>query len=394
MRKTPLEIVVTNDQVFPLSETDAEQIMSAMSAVGASDDAAVDLLLPAAWRKTPATADELAAYYEVEKTFSVYHRRSVFPYVRLFEKWGHAVACLSHPAFQKADILYTRNFPTVCTALLFSSKPVIYETFRPWPTQHPILAPFFRKAGANNRFLGLVTHSHFARQSFLDVGIPEDKLLTAHNGYDPRRMEPVLSKEAARSALDLPQDEKIVSYVGHVTMKKGLGIMLRLADRLPKTHFVIVGSQGNGEVERAAAERPNVRIVPWQPFRAAIPYLYASDALFIPPTAGPLSKVGNTVLPIKTFLYMASGRPIFGPATPDLAELLEDGRNAVLVKPDDFAAALAGLQRLLDDESYRNQIAKNAYDDVSDLTWSARAARIVSFIQNRLEKSGITTKDR
>jgi glycosyltransferase involved in cell wall biosynthesis len=394
MQRTPLEIVVTNDQIFPLSDTDAEQIMNAMSAVGASDAVTVNLLLPAAWRRTPATADALAAYYEVEKNFSVCCRKSLFPSVRLFEKWGHAVSCLRHPSLQKADVLYTRNLPTFCTALLFSSKPVIYETFRPWPTQHPILAPFFRKAGANNRFLGVVTHSHFAKQSFLDVGIPEEKLLAAHNGYEPRRMEPVLSKSAARSALNLPQDGKIVSCVGHVTMKKGLGIMLRLADRLPKTHFVIVGSQGNGEVEQAAAARDNVRIVPWQPFRAAIPYLYASDVLFIPPTAGPLNKVGNTVLPIKTFLYMASGRPIFGPATPDLAELLEDGRNAVLVTPDDFDAALTGLRELLDDEAYRNRIAKNAYDDVSALTWSARSDRIVSFIQNRLEKSGITTKER
>ena len=386
---TPLEIVVMNDQLFPINETDAEQIFQAMSAVGGEPDVQVSFLLPAAFRRTSAGADDLAAFYEVTRTFEVCHQKSLFPSVRAIEKIGHGLFALSNPIFKRADVVYSRNLPTVLSVLAFSDKPVVYETFRPWPDQQPVLTPVLKWMVARPRFLGAVTHSSLAKASFVTIGLPEEKGLVAYNGYNPRLMQPVLSKAAARKQLGLPMDTPIVTYAGHVNMDKGLGIMLRLAGRMPNVHFIIVGSEGEGAVERAGRELANVRFVKWQPFSATVPYMYASDVLFIPPTAGPLTKVGNTVLPIKTFLYMASERAIFGPATPDLREVLEHDRNAVLVPPDDEEAAFQGLSTLLEKPRFRNRIAKTAKEDVSALTWEARAARIVSFIKDHLEKSGL-----
>ena len=383
MRKESLKIAVSNDQIFRPGETDIEQIMSSMSAVGSLPGVDVELLLPLGWRMQPSDAASLAYQFDVPETFTTRGQRSLFPSFRALEKSAHALACLSSRALKECDVLYTRNLPTALAVLAFSKKPVVYETFRPWPDQKPILVPLLRKMVRNPRFLGAVTHSRLAGRSFIEIGMAEEKLLTAHNGYSPKRMQPVLSRDEARQQLNLPKTGRIVSYVGHVMMKKGLDILLRLAAELPDVLFVVVGSEGPGEVEREAEKLPNVRIVPWQPFRATVPYLYASDVLFIPPTAGPLTKVGNTVLPIKTFLYMASKRAIFGPATPDLAEVLTHDRNAVLVTPDDPAAALTALSHLLEDAAFRERIAQTAFDDVSEMTWEARAARIVAFIEER-----------
>jgi glycosyltransferase involved in cell wall biosynthesis len=125
-----------------------------------------------------------------------------------------------------------------------------------------------------------------------------------------------------------------------------------------------------------------VAVVPWQPFSATVPYLYAADVLLIPPTRGPLESVGNTVLPMKTFLYMAAGRAIFAPATPDLTEVLTDNVSARLVPPDDLKTAVAALRDLLADESFRVRLAAAARADVQ--TWQARAERILSFLATRL----------
>ncbi|MDJ0763361.1 MAG: glycosyltransferase [Myxococcota bacterium] len=379
-----MKIVCTNDQVFPLHDTDTEQVISMVDALGRVG-ADVTLLLPAKWGQKPATVAELARYYEVDAGFSVTSVKSVFPSTRGVEKLGHGVSCLSADVYKNADVIYTRNLPTVFFSLALSDKPVVYETYRPWPRQVKALVPFLMWMIDHRQFLGAITHSQLAGQSFVDIGLSRDKLLVAYNGYHPDRMKPALSRRNARKKLGLPNSGRIVLYAGHVNQAKGLGLMLDLAVRRPNTHFVIVGSREQGDLERRAHAIPNVAVVPWQPFGRTVQYLYAADVLFIPPSAGPLEKAGTTVLPIKTFLYMAAGRAIIGPSTPDLIEVLEDGRNAVLVEPDNPDAAYSGLCALLDNPQKLKMLGRQAARDAASLTWENRATEVLTFIERRLE---------
>jgi glycosyltransferase involved in cell wall biosynthesis len=119
-----------------------------------------------------------------------------------------------------------------------------------------------------------------------------------------------------------------------------------------------------------------------------LPYLYAADALVIPPTVGPLERVGNTVLPIKTYLYLAIGRPIVAAATADLREVLEDGRNAVLVPPDDLDAAILAVRSLMESSELCARLGAEARTEAQRYTWDQRAARISGFIEARLAAVG------
>ena len=112
--------------------------------------------------------------------------------------------------------------------------------------------------------------------------------------------------------------------------------------------------------------------------------MFSADVLIIPPTAGPLQKTGNTVLPIKLFSYIAAGRAIYAPIAPDTAELLQHDRNAYLVDPDDEAAELNGFNALIDDDERMNRLSNEAAKDAQNLTWDARAEIIVDFMQRRL----------
>jgi len=185
--------------------------------------------------------------------------------------------------------------------------------------------------------------------------------------------------------LQLPLNQKIITYTGNVSIQKGIGFLLDMAEKIQDSLFVIVGSKGDGEIEKRAANIKNVKIVSWQPFRETVPYLYASDILIIPPTLSPLEKVGNTVLPIKTFLYMASGRTIFAPQSPDLAEILDSGKNALLVKPDNLGVAVSSLNELLKNEKMVKNLGETAQKDAENLTYQKRAEQIISFIKRALE---------
>ena len=376
-----MRIAYITDQLLPQTATDTEQMMSMIGGFEAAG-ADVTLVKPRHWFDPDPGRDAIADYYQIEPTFDVAAVRSVYPNIRGIEKVAQGLAGPRHAAARQADVLYTRTLPILLGALLAGTRPIAYETYRPWPRQQPWSAPFFRWVARHPRFLGAVLHSDLARSSYESAGMDSDLLLTAHNGYDPERLEPRLSRATARKQCNLP-DRPTVTYAGRVTMEKGLGLMLEMARALPDVQFMIVGSEGNGEVERQAAALDNVRVVPWQPFDDTVPYLYAANVLLIPPSTKPLKEVGNTVLPMKTFLYMAAGRAILAPASPDLQELLHDDENAALVPPDAPDAAIDRLRTLLNAPDDCDRLGQAARADIENNTWPRRAERILHFLETR-----------
>ncbi|MBE7209845.1 MAG: glycosyltransferase family 4 protein [Gluconacetobacter diazotrophicus] len=287
-------------------------------------------------------------------------------------------------AFRRAELVYTRNL-WVAIVSLRCGRRVVYDHYRPWPDQIPPLAPVVRRMMSHPRFLLGICHSDYARRSFLRAGVPPDRLRVVHNGFDPSRFAHAPDRAAARAALGLPADRPVVLYAGRINHRKGLELLVRAAAAVPEASVILVGSYGNGPVEALAAGVPNVRVVPFQADEALIPWLRAADILVIPPSSAPLERFGTTVLPLKLFLYLAAERAIVAGATPDVRELLVDGRNAVLCPPDSAEALGAALRALLDDPSRRDRLAAAAAALGRDLSWQSRAARIRALVAERAE---------
>jgi glycosyltransferase involved in cell wall biosynthesis len=379
-----LRIAYVTDQLLPRTATDTHQMMAMVSALGEAG-ARVTLFAPERLGRAAPTREDLGEYYDVRPTFDVVTARSVYPSLRGIEKIAHGFRAARYPDVRKSDVIYTRAIPTVICALV-ARLPVVYETYRPWPDQRRHLRVLFRWIGRHPTFVGAILHSRLAADSYLRIGVPPEKVLIAHNGHDPRVLEPVLSTREARSYCGLPDGPTVV-YTGHVAARKGLGLVLDLAESLPEVTFVLVGSEGSGSVERRAAALRNVRLVAWMSLAESVPYLYAADVLIIPPTSKPLKDVGNTVLPIKTFLYLAAGRAILAPSTPDLLEVLTDGKNAVLVSPDAPQEALLRLRELLGDSGLRASLAAQARADGAMYTWARRAEGILEFLREQLPRT-------
>jgi len=374
-----VKIAYISDQFLPQTATDTEQSLNMIAGLG-NRGAEVRLVVPREPLKSGPTARDLATYYQVPANFDVQsYPMPTWP--RVLAKAGHALRAVVTKLAGDADVIYTRNLPLVIAAAAAGLGPIIYETYRPWPDQNPALRVVLQQLAKSNRLTGLVLHSKLAADSFQRVGFSEEQLLVAHNAWDPKKLEPVLSLDAARARCDLPQDRQVVTYAGRIQRHKGIGMILDMARALPDVQFVLVGSEGEGEMEAEAAPIANVEVRPWLPFSEVVPYLYASDVLLIPPTLGPLQTTGTTVLPMKTFLYMATGRAIFAGRTPDLLEVLEDGKNACLVAPDDGAAALEGLRSLLADPEGGRALGAAARRKMDAWTWDDRAQAVLEFIE-------------
>jgi glycosyltransferase involved in cell wall biosynthesis len=376
-----LSIAYAYDAPLPHTGADAEQVVNTAAAL-ARRGVSIELLIPGLPQSTADPA-VLREYFQVAGDFRLGLVAPAPIRIRLFEKWVHAFRVARDPRLAAADLAYTRNLPSAIT-LLRAGHRVVYEHFRPWGDQYPVLRPVLRWLLRHPRLVGAIFHSAHTRDSYLRLGAPPERLLVAHNGWDPLRMEPRLSRELARTRVGLPAEATVAVYTGRINRKKGLDILLEVARRLPQVTFVLVGSEGEGPIEAEARRLANVRVVGWQRFADLAPYLYAADLLLIPPSLEPLQRHGNTVLPIKLFLYLASGRAILAPQAPDTAELLTDHGNALLVPPGDIDATTVAIQSLTRDPALASRLGKAALATAQGLSWDSRSHRILSFLNSRL----------
>ncbi|MDB4989650.1 MAG: hypothetical protein JWN04_4828 [Myxococcaceae bacterium] len=377
----PLRILYAWDRLLPTTATDAEQATSTMAAL-ARRGHHVTALIPRE-RGTPGvSADQLRAQYHVEGPLEVQHVDVPLAAQLAVRKVWYASYVATHelPAH---DLVYTRNSATF-VALIARGVDTVYDTHRAWPDHVPPSKPLFRAVMNSPHFLGALFHSEYARQSYLRLGIEPDRLRTIRNGYDPARFRSDVSALDARLTLALPLERKLVVYTGHISRLKGLDALLGLAERCPEALFLLVGSEGDGLVERAAKKHDNVQVLPWQPYERAALFMVSADVLILPPSSVGLKVAGHTVLPIKLFGYLAAGRAVLAPATPDVRELLTDDDNAVLVEAGDLDAAGRALRSLLGDDARRARLAARARETGAELTWDARAAKIESFLRERL----------
>jgi alpha-maltose-1-phosphate synthase len=285
------------------------------------------------------------------------------------------------------ELVHTRD-PFALTLALAAGLPCVFETYRVDINEDARFAPWRAVNYNRENLLGVVTHSDLCRRSFIRAGMPEARVMTNYNGYAPAHFTPPLTREAARARLGLETIQCITNYTGRVDITKGIPFLVRVAQQIPDVIFLLVGAAPGSEEERTVlrlvqeAGARNVHLRPRVTPSEVSTYLFASDCLIIPPTAAPLRRHGRTVLPMKTFSYLAAGRPIVAPDLPDLREVLRHEENALLVPPDNVDAAVAAIRLVLFNRHIGEQLGSAARRDATRYTWQARAARFSTFLQN------------
>ena len=344
----------------------------------------VMLLMPQRAADPTLSVADLRAWFGVDGDFRLVQRRSAWVGPGLGTSLMWLRQFRDDPELRGAELLYSR-IPAMLAAGPMFPLPFATDHYRPWPDQWPLSRPLIRHAAWHRRCAGLVLHSHYAAAAYRRAGIPEERILVAHNGSPAVA---AISKADARAEMSLPADRAIVVYAGRLRDDKGLDALFALADRRPDVLFLLVGSEEDGPIEREAADRANVRVAPWCEASALARWLQAADVLIVPPARAPLERFGNCVLPMKLFAYLAAGRAILAPASPDTAELLRDEENALLVPPDQPQAAAAALDRLLHEPGLAGRLGAAARRLSADFTWDRRAEKISAFLEARLAAIG------
>ena len=189
------------------------------------------------------------------------------------------------------------------------------------------------------------------------------------------------TKEEARVRLNLPQDECLVIYTGHLYSWKGVDTLARSFSFLPPNTFIYVVGGTEKDVTRMREKYPHtnnllLKFEGHRPHEEMVLWQKAADVLVVPNTGKEKISAEDTS-PMKLFEYMASGTPVVASDLPSIREIAGDGR-AVLVTPDDPKALAQGVRNVLEQGGATH--SKRALEWVENHTWEKRAERILQKI--------------
>lgn len=281
-----------------------------------------------------------------------------------------------------SPLVYTRDL-VVATFLALMDRPFALELHT---LPEGLVARFWLRFVAR-RAVAIVLISKHLEEDYRRTGASHDVVLVAPDAVDRNLLvNPPEDRTLARKREGLPLDARIAAYAGHLYEWKGLDTVLDCAREMPDVLFLIVGGFPQ-DVDRLADKCrtlriENVRLEGYVAPSRVPGYLAAADVLLLP-NSGRSAISARHTSPLKAFEYMASERPIVGSDLPSIREILEDGRHALLVPPDDPGALARGIRRLFDDPELGRFLAENARARVRSCTWDARAKAILDFIASR-----------
>ena len=221
-----------------------------------------------------------------------------------------------------------------------------------------------------------------------DYSVPQEKILYAPCGVNFERFGIDTSKEDARKTLGLPQDEKIVLYVGHLFPVKGVNVLFDAHVHLKPGEIIYFVGGTDEDIEgfkqkwRDTGSPKNIVIVGRKPHGDIPLWLRAADVLCIPNTAKEAAGAIESS-PSKLIEYMASGRPIVASDVPGITDVM-DGTMGYLVEPDsavDIANAVHQAFAVPHEATARALLAREA---AKGLGWDARAQKIIKFIESKI----------
>ncbi len=214
------------------------------------------------------------------------------------------------------------------------------------------------------------------------------RMTVAHDGVKSDRIKVQIDRQTARQRAGLPVGPRIVLYTGDILPGKGVEVFLQAAQKFDsETLFVLVGSTAEkiAQIKQRlpAARGKNIRFTGYVKPSLVPFYQSSADILVLPNTKQGL--YWKYTSPLKLFEYMASGRPLVATDLENFREILENGKNALLVKPGSVEDMVRAIDTLLNKSALAQKLGRQALKDVEQYSWDNRAKNIISFIRSRTD---------
>lgn len=198
------------------------------------------------------------------------------------------------------------------------------------------------------------------------------KLYVIFNGVDIDAYKKGKHGVIARKDINIPEDAFVVGMVGRITLQKAPDVFIKAANlvkqRIPNAYFIMVG---NGEMEseilkyaKSNGLEDSIHITGW--VEEPLNYVELFDVACL------LSRWEGFGLAIPE--YMMCKKPTVACNVDAIPNLICDKKNGLLVHVDNYTETAEAIIKLSEDNELRENIIKNAYDDVNEKYDAKRVA--------------------
>ncbi len=336
-----------------------------------------NLLCPFKPRKTPT---ELAKYYNLHDRLKVSPLPMPWPIDKLRSKFANSntIACKYYLPFHilpTTKLVHSRNWNFVKAAIR-NGIAAIYE-------HHHHEDKLFEPEIVNSPLLQIaVTVVEPIRESMIKHGMPAEKVIRLHNGFNRLFMQRQPEKAAEwRNKLLQNQSSHLVVYAGALQQFKGIDVLIDVASEMPNVQFVCAGGKANEveHYEKIVREKQvhNIKFLGYILHDELASLLQAADILAHPHCLG---EAATFTSPLKLFDYFASGTPIVATEIPSLIEFKDTPAITAWCEPDNPKKFAECLQQVLETHPRKVDGYSNSIDFVQQFSWENRAAKIMSYV--------------
>ncbi len=206
------------------------------------------------------------------------------------------------------------------------------------------------------------------------LNVPEKKIKTIYHGIDTNRFHP--KAKLAKCPISLPSGRPILLFTGRFVATKGINTILKavptVIKQFPNALFVFVGG-GNYEPYQSYLVMMGV------PQRNFLFYGYVADYYDLPAV---YSRSTITLAPtiyeplgIRILEAMSCGKPVIASRIGGITEIIEHGKNGLLISPGDYVSLANAIVSLLSDGDLLTSMGKKARQRVIENFSVDRMAR-------------------
>jgi glycosyltransferase involved in cell wall biosynthesis len=236
------------------------------------------------------------------------------------------------------------------------------------------------------RLAGIVAATKPLREEILRrYHVPETKIIHEPAAVNFERFGIDTPQQEARTQLGLPQDRKIITYIGHLFPVKGVDVLFDAHRYLQNGEVIYFVGGTDEDIERFrqkwrdAGSPASIVVAGRKPHQEMPLWLRAADILSIPNTAKEAAGSYESS-PSKLIEYMASGTPVVASDVPGIRDVVEEDM-AYFVEPDNAHAIAGAVHEILANPSEAAARAASTREAAKNLSWDKRAERIIEFIK-------------
>jgi glycosyltransferase involved in cell wall biosynthesis len=326
------------------------------------------------------TPESLIKYYNLHEKLKVATLPMPFPIDYIKNKFtsSNTIVCKYYLPFhisRTTKLVHSRDWNFIKAAIK-NGIAAVYEH------HHHENKKFESEIVNNPLFQISITVADTIRETMIENGMPPEKVIKLHNGFNRFFMERQPEKANQwRQKLLQQGREKLVVYAGALRQFKGIDILIDVAKTMPDIQFACAGGNESevNHYQQLSQDKQvnNINFLGYVLHESLASLLQAADILAHPHCLG---EAATFTSPLKLFDYFASGTPIVSTEIPSIMEFKNTKAMAAWCEADNPKAFAESLKKVLQSHPRKIEGYSETIDFVQQFSWEKRAEIILSHV--------------